>query len=463
MTRGEISGRIDVNFWRLSPLFHERFSHPRYPAVPLGTIVELVQYGCSSRATETPIGVPMLRMNNLQNDGWDLRDLKFISMEEEELARYRLEFDDLLFNRTNSKDLVGKCDVFRETGDWVFASYLIRVRLDTATVLPQFASYFLTTPAGRLQIDRLSRQIIGMTNINAEELKDILIPLPPRAGRQQDLVVAMDLAREERRAKLAEAEALITDLSQNFMAMLGLDIPARDSRKTFAVRLDELLGRKIGVGLYSPALKGFLGTLSQSPFPTNRLGMEAEINPAVDLSALADDSSVSFIPMDAVENNAAGGVILETRALSEVRKGYTPFAEGDVLWAKITPCMENGKSCIARNLTSGIGFGSTEFHVLRPASERVTAEYLYEFVSQAELRSIARFAFTGSAGHQRVPSEFLADLPFPVPPLDIQEKIAFEARQRRAEARRLRAEAEAGWEAAKRWFEEQLLGPFPEA
>lgn len=117
--------------------------------------------------------------------------------------------------------------------------------------------------------------------------------------------------------------------------------------------------------------------------------------------------------MDAVEDGATGVVRLLTRPLSEVQRGYTPFAEGDILWAKITPCMQNGKSCIVRGLQNGIGFGSTEFHVIRPSDESVSTEFLWEFVNQETLRRVATYAFTGSAGHQRVPDSFLAELPFP--------------------------------------------------
>ena len=73
-----------------------------------------MQYGICERATEENVGVPMLRMNNLQADGWDLTDLKYIQLGEEDLERYQLQPGDLLFNRTNSKELVGKCEVFHE-------------------------------------------------------------------------------------------------------------------------------------------------------------------------------------------------------------------------------------------------------------------------------------------------------------------------------------------------------------
>jgi len=171
-----------------------------------------VQYGCSVLAKLDPPGVPILRMNNLQDDGWDLSDLKYIELTDRQIETYKLNPGDLIFNRTNSKELVGKCEVFNEAGDWVFASYLIRVCTNENLLNPQFASDFLSTSTGRLQIDRFSRQIIGMTNINAEEIRQILIPLPP-LGRQRELVTAMDEARSQRKQKLAEADTLLSSLA----------------------------------------------------------------------------------------------------------------------------------------------------------------------------------------------------------------------------------------------------------
>jgi type I restriction enzyme S subunit len=124
--RGEASGRIDTNYWRLKPFVELRLSKPNFPVVKLGKHLSFVQYGSSALAKAEPPGVAMLRMNNLQDDGWDLSDLKYIQLSDKEVENLRLIPGDILFNRTNSKELVGKCAVFRESGDWVFASYLIR-------------------------------------------------------------------------------------------------------------------------------------------------------------------------------------------------------------------------------------------------------------------------------------------------------------------------------------------------
>jgi type I restriction enzyme, S subunit len=137
---------------------------------------------------------------------------------------------------------------------------------------------------------------------------------------------------------------------------------------------------------------------------------------------LPDDLPVTFLPMAAVD--AERGVIAqpEVRPLKAVRKGFTPFSDGDVLFAKITPSMENGKAAIARNLYNGRGFGSTEFHVLKPKIP-VTAEWIFYFIRQENFRKDAKAHFAGTAGQLRVPASFLVDYPIPIPPLPEQERI----------------------------------------
>ena len=97
-----------------------------------------------------------------------------------------------------------------------------------------------------------------------------------------------------------------------------------------------------------------------------RLGDVCEINPRRPRLELAPDAPISFIPMAAVNESGKGIAVVESRPYREVAKGYTYFQEEDVLFAKITPCMQNGKHAVARGLLGGFGFGTTEFHVLRP-------------------------------------------------------------------------------------------------
>jgi type I restriction enzyme S subunit len=135
----------------------------------------------------------------------------------------------------------------------------------------------------------------------------------------------------------------------------------------------------------------------------------------------------------------------EIREYEQVSKGYTSFRENDILFAKITPCMENGKAAIARNLVNGVGFGSTEFHVLRPNPD-VIPEWIFAYIRTPSFRAKAEANFTGTAGQRRVPTDFIKRVQIPVPPLAEQDRIvklldeADALRKLRAEADRRMAE-----------------------
>lgn len=170
----------------------------------------------------------------------------------------------------------------------------------------------------------------------------------------------------------------------------------------------------------------YLATLvGQKGWPEMAIEEIADLNPRVDKASIPDDLPVSFVPMPAV--GAADGSIHveETRPAGEVRKGFTAFLEGDVLFAKITPCMENGKMAVVPKLVNGFGFGSTEFHVLRP-KPGIDAKYLYYYVSSQSFRGEAERHMTGAVGQRRVPTTYLKECKIPVAPLDQQKRIVAE-------------------------------------
>ena len=149
------------------------------------------------------------------------------------------------------------------------------------------------------------------------------------------------------------------------------------------------------------------------------------VNPRTFTKTVTDECPVSFVPMAAVEAGTGLMDASQVRNYGEVRKGYTRFSEGDVLFAKITPCMENGKVAIAKGLTNGSGCGSTEFHVIRPP-DALSNEYLAYFLLREDFRKEAQRHMAGTAGQLRVPPSFLSDSPFPLPPLPEQRRIVAE-------------------------------------
>ncbi len=180
-----------------------------------------------------------------------------------------------------------------------------------------------------------------------------------------------------------------------------------------------------------------------------RLGEVCEINPRRRNGlAYPDDRPTSFVPMAAVDERSGSVVRPETRSFAAVQRGYTYFEEGDILFAKITPCMQNGKHAIARNLLDGFGFGTTEFHVLRPSLE-VLPEWLHYFVRQPGILQTATEYFTGTVGQRRLPQSYLEGLPLPLPPRGQQKRIVSILHEQMAVIERTRTATEAQLEAAK--------------
>ena len=162
-----------------------------YPIVRVKDIVCSYQYGLSVKATEEAVGIPILRMNNIKNSSVDISNLKYLSNDTDSVDKYILNCGDLLFNRTNSKELVGKTAVFSLPGKYVFASYLIRVVINANIADVKYINYLFATKIIRSQIDLLSRQVLGQANINVAELNSLKLPLPPLEV-QQDIVAEID-------------------------------------------------------------------------------------------------------------------------------------------------------------------------------------------------------------------------------------------------------------------------------
>ena len=196
-----------------------------------------------------------------------------------------------------------------------------------------------------------------------------------------------------------------------------------------------------------------VGAYGRTPLPKGwrwvRLGDVCQLNPSRPPRFVRpSDKPTTFVPMQAV--NAEKGVISqgEIRPYNQVCKGFTYFAEDDVLFAKITPCMQNGKHAIAKDLIDGIGFGSTEFHVIRPGSD-ITSDWIHKFLRQPYILRSATAHFSGAVGQQRVPIGFIANLNVPLPPLPEQKRIAAILNEKMAQIEKARKTTEEQLEAAK--------------
>jgi type I restriction enzyme S subunit len=151
-----------------------------------------------------------------------------------------------------------------------------------------------------------------------------------------------------------------------------------------------------------------------------KLGEVIEVSPYI--PKMPDDADVTFLGMVDISED---GKILNNKArkYQDVCRGFTAFQDNDVLVAKITPCFENGKGTLVHHTINGIGFGSTEFHVLRP-SDKINPYYLLSITQSYPFRILGASEMTGSAGQKRIPADFIRNYKIFLPPLEEQQKIA---------------------------------------
>jgi type I restriction enzyme S subunit len=166
---------------------------------------------------------------------------------------------------------------------------------------------------------------------------------------------------------------------------------------------------------------------------------------------------ISFVPMESV-NEIYAEINDNKNCIVAGSKGFTRFQEGDLLWAKITPCMENGKSAVAKDLINGYGCGSTEFHVIRPKNNDLLVEYIHTLLHMKIVRQTAKLYFGGSAGQQRVATDFLESFNVPLPSKTKQQDIVNYITNIRTRAKALQAEGKTILENAKRKVEQMIIG-----
>jgi len=189
-----------------------------WEVVRLGEVLQTTQYGMSVRADRTGT-YPMLRMNNLVNGRVDASDLKYVELDGDKFAKFRVHKDDVLFNRTNSYELVGKTAIFDLKGSFVFASYLIKVVPATAQLLPGYLNYYLNWDDAQRRLKALATRGVSQSNISATKLKGFEIGLPP-VPEQCEIVRTLNTAdtkitaEEQRKSAL---EALFQSTLQQLM------------------------------------------------------------------------------------------------------------------------------------------------------------------------------------------------------------------------------------------------------
>ncbi len=322
------------------------------------------------------------------------------------------------------------------------------------SIMPEYAAAYFTIFGSRL-LPLITKSGATVQSINTEQLEQLTIPIPPLAVQKQ-IIDELLSAFQAKRSKELQGYSLLRTIDEVLLDELGIKLQP-EPPNTIEIRMFFRSFSSLGGSRIDPASNWKRLSFAGSKFPLRKLRAVVSINPPTQFANLDQESEVSFVPMDSVSDRFGEIAERQTRPIKG-SGGYTTFLEGDLIWAKITPCMENGKSAIARNLLGGCGFGSTEFHVFRPVTSEIYPLYLHHLLRLQVVRKNARLNFTGTSGHQRVDEQFFHRLEIPLPPIPIQKKIAIKTEDMKNQARKLLAEAAVELEKGKRKIETLILG-----
>ena len=394
-------------------------------------------------------GYRYLRVSDLGKYGIESRDLRYVDVEEIPI-KVRLTNDSFLISRSGSLGLVSAIkDEIRNT---ILGSDIFKVELDTTSIRPQYLEAFFRCQIGQTLIFQLNSGSV-IPRLDQPALKSLSVVLPP-LNIQNHIVSFMRSAYAQKKQKEQEADMLLNSIDDYVLTELGIEMPQQQENsienRIFTTTSSEVFG-----GRFNPEVYHQVYSLYTKTYPMEKFQKCVFINPTTSFFGYKPDISITFVPMEKVSAEY-GEADLSLRKMVAEAKGYTRFRDNDLIWAKITPCMENGKSAVVDNLKEGIGCGSTEFHVFR-ALEGINIHYIHALLRLKSLREHAALHFTGSAGQQRVSSEFFKELIIPKPPIEKQTEIADYITNTRNRVRQLQQEANAVVEQAKERVERMLL------
>lgn len=271
----------------------------------------------------------------------------------------------------------------------------------------------------KMTLQRLQKfDSVNRETYTTDEILDLQIPLPP-LEIQNKIVADIHSIQTKIKALQDEEKRLKDEIEAYIYIALGLSKPQiTQKQKVFTVRFKDL--ERWDIAYNQGAYKRENNNAKLDKYHLQEL---CEINPSVDMKELIrQDKNVSFIPMERLETDGKSFSPLPKKA--SLHKGFTKFQNNDLLWAKITPCMQNKKSVVVNGLENGVGFGSTEFFVLRAKDTKQTDIcFILQILRTDLVIEQAKLHFKGSAGQQRVPKEFLENLQIPLPPLETQKEI----------------------------------------
>ena len=332
---------------------------------------------------------------------------------------------------------------------YISPAYVVFSCLDN--LLPEYL-YLLFRTERFIKIINESTTGSVRQNLTSEILKTLEIPLPS-ISEQETIVKNYYNKITQATTYEQQAETLEKNIESYLFESLGIEQKTEQKTKKKGLQFVEFYKMDFwGVDYNFSSSDKFFESVK---FENTKLKNVALINP-ITYFPNDENLSISFIPMECISDKE-GKVIEQRERLIKESKGYTKFQNGDLLWARITPCMQNGKSAIVSNLKNGYGVGSTEYHVIRQKNTEVELKYIYNILRMNAVLQKAMSFFTGSAGQQRVPRTFLEELTIPIPPKETQQAIINQIDTYKNEIKILRERATLLKQQAEQEFEQTIF------
>lgn len=455
MRRGEITNRIDVALYHPSySILLGKLEDSKFKVAKLEDLLEEetgIRYGTG---TPPPIiepnanSLPFIRATDIKDSQILLGGLLHINAKQDKsMDKCKVKAGELILVRSGVN--TGDCAVVPQSLDGGYAAYDLILRFNKKA-LPYYVSYFLDTKIGRAQMN-VRKGRAAQPHINAEEVSSIKIPLPP-LETQRALIAEMETARAMRQSKLAQAESLLKGIDQFVLDELGLKLPKKIERKSYATRLKHIkTAQTLNSDYFHPERMNALKTIQRNS-PRLRVERLADIADFIrDITTVQEDDN--YIGLASVQSNTGELVEVEETAEGQCFR----YQKNDVLFGRLRPYL-NKIRCAEED-----GVCSTEFHVIRlrkrsNPKEEISPEYLAVILRSSIILAQTKHMMTGNT-HPRLTNDDVVNLIVPIPrDIKAQSKIVTELQKRRSQARSLREEAERQWREAKEKFEKALLG-----
>ena len=393
--------------------------------------------------------MPQIRPTQILPDGEiDLSDAYEIGVQGIAERNY-LQNGEVLFNNTNSTSLVGKSAVFHEHVSAVCSNHVTRLLLKD-DIEPEYVEMVLNMLQQRGYFARLCTNFNNQAGVNTTTLSSVRIPFPSKPERQR-LIAAMDAARAERRAKLAEADALLAGIDDFLLEALGIAPPVEDTRRVFAVHGQSAINR-IDPHFHSPDFARISSMLSQ--VHCEPLGKIATLSKETWNPRDHEQPTFRYVEISTVSPQIGEAHWNEVATSEAPSRARMQIRADDIIVSLTRP--HHGSIAHVGSEFDGC-IASTGFAVIRNVVGYVTREYLWCILRAKFCLEQMRQRASGG-NYPAITESELEKVLIPVPDAVTQDYIVAEITRRRDEARRLRGEAEAGWEGAKGWFEGELLG-----